>query len=351
MALLHGSTSGYGRAMKTIVAASLMLLACHSRTPETPAGGDPNAARPREALVGMRAPDATLEMLDGQHVALASLIGQRPVYLKFWATWCKPCREQMPHLEAAYKKYGDRVAVFAVDLGLNDAMDTVRAFRSEPALTVPVAFDGDGSLAERFRVMVTPQHILIDRSGVVRFVGHEASPELDRALESLVADGAAPHSDESAARTVSTPTEQPLSLTLTDGSTFTIAGHAGKRVALTFVTTWCDGYLAKTRPAMSEACIAHAHALEAQRRAHADLAWVIVAHPVWTETSDLEPYRTRLGVGAAIGIDDRAAWFEHFKVRDVPTTIVLDEHGTEVARAGGRGEDLARALSQLPAAR
>ncbi|MGH9889099.1 MAG: redoxin domain-containing protein, partial [bacterium] len=269
--------------MKTIVAASLMLLACHSRTPETPAGGDPNAARPREALVGTRAPDATLEMLDGQRVALASLIGQRPVYLKFWATWCKPCREQMPHLEAAYKKYGDRVAVFAVDLGLNDAMDTVRAFRSEHALTVPVAFDGDGSLAERFRVMVTPQHILIDRSGVVRFVGHEASPELDRALESLVAEGAAPGSDESAPRTVSTPTERPLSLTLADGSTFTIAGQAGKPVALTFVTTWCDGYLAKTRPAMSEACIAHAHALEAQRRAHAGITWVIVAHPVWTE--------------------------------------------------------------------
>lgn len=347
--------------MKTIVAASLMLLACHSRTPETTAGGDPNAARPREALVGTRAPDATLEMLDGQHVALASLIGQRPVYLKFWATWCKPCREQMPHLEAAYKKYGDRVAVFAVDLGLNDAMETVRAFRSEHALTVPVAFDGDGSLAERFRVMVTPQHILIDRSGVVRFVGHEASPELDRALESLVADGAAPGEpaareprpseppSSEAPRTVSTPAERPLSLTLADGSTFAIAGQAGKPVALTFVTTWCDGYLAKTRPAMSEACIAHAHALEAQRRAHPGVAWVIVAHPVWTEASDLEAYRTRLGVGAAIGIDDRAAWFEHFKVRDVPTTIVLDEHGTEVARAGGRGEDLARALSQLPA--
>jgi thiol-disulfide isomerase/thioredoxin len=338
--------------MKTIVAASLLLLACHSRAPEAAKGGDPNAARPREALVGTRAPDATLEMLDGQHVALASLVGQRPVYLKFWATWCKPCREQMPHLEAAYKKYGDRVAVFAVDLGLNDAMDTVRAFRSEHALTVPVAFDGDGSLAERFRVMVTPQHILIDRSGVVRFVGHEASPELDRALESLVADGAAP--GEPAARPPAPgeppSNEGPLSLALADGSTFTIAGQAGKPVALTFVTTWCDGYLAKTRPAMSEACIAHAHALEAQRRAHAGIAWVIVAHPVWTEASDLEEYRTRLGVGAPIGIDDRAAWFEHFKVRDVPTTIVLDEHGTEVARAGGRGDDLAKALSQLPAA-
>ena len=329
----------------TIVAASLMALACHARTAETTSssgGGDDHAARAREALVGTHAPAAMLEMLDGQRVALASLVGQRPVYLKFWATWCKPCREQMPHLEAAYKKYGDRMAVFAVDLGLNDAVETVRAFRSEHALSVPVAVDADGSLAEQFRVVVTPQHVLIDRSGVIRYVGHEASPELDRALDALLSTDGGP--ERAPPRAAADP--QALSLALSDGSTFSLAAQAGKRVALTFVTTWCDGYLAKTRPAMSEACIAHAHQLEAQRRAHEGVAWVIIAHPVWTEASDLEEYRKRLGVGASIGIDDSAAWFEHYKVRDVPTTVVLDERGAEVARVAGRGDELAGALSQ-----
>jgi peroxiredoxin len=331
--------------MKTIIVASLMVLACHPRAAEdATGGGDGYAARPRDALVGRRAPAATLEVLDGERVALADLIGRKPVYLKFWATWCKPCREQMPHLEAAYRRYGDRIAMFAVDLGLNDATETVRAFRTEHQLTVPVAIDGDGSLAERFRVAVTPQHVLIDRSGVVRYVGHGATPELDRALASLAAQPAAPD----AAPPRSVPAPESLSLTLVDHSTFTIAAQAGKPVALTFVTTWCDGYLAKTRPAMSEACIAHARQVEALRRTHEHVVWVTVAHPVWTVADDLDEYRKRLGVGTPIGIDDHAAWFEHFRVRDVPTTILLDGRGAEVARVTGRGDELAQALSRTP---
>lgn len=118
-------------------------------------------------------------------------------------------------------------------------------------------------------------------------------------------------------------------------------------MALTFVTTWCDGYLAKTRPAMSEACIAHAHQLEALRKAHDGVVWVTIAHPVWTAPDDLDDYRKRLGAGAPIGRDDGAAWFARFRVRDVPTTILLDRRGVEVARVGGRGDELARALTRL----
>lgn len=329
--------------MKMIVALSFLVVACHPRPAEDTGGGDSYAAKPRDALVGRRAPAATLEVLDGERVTLADLVGRKPVYLKFWATWCKPCREQMPHLEAAYRKYGDRMAVFAVDLGLNDALETVRAFRTEHQLTVPIAVDGDGSLAERFRVAVTPQHVLIDRSGVVRYVGHGATPELDRALEALVGQQAGP--DEPPPRSM--PAPEALSLTLLDRSTFTIAAQAGKPVALSFVTTWCDGYLAKTRPAMSEACIAHARQVETQRRSHERVVWVTIAHPVWTVSEDLDPYRKRLGVGTPIGIDASAAWFEHFRVRDVPTTVLLDGRGVEVGRVTGRGDELEHALSQL----
>lgn len=174
--------------MKALVAATL-LLACH-RPADTAGGGDGYSAAARDALLGRRAPAVALEMLDGEHVALADLLGRKPVYLKFWATWCKPCREQMPHLEAAHRTYGDRVAIFAIDLGLNDAIETVRAFRAEHGLTVPISIDGDGRLGEQFHVSVTPQHVLIDRAGVVRYVGHGATPELDRALEALASGGA-----------------------------------------------------------------------------------------------------------------------------------------------------------------
>jgi len=356
---------------RAIVAASMLLLACHTRTATNAESREPDgaartaAARPAAApvthaadgtgegyaaavgaaLVGRRAPEATLELLDGGHVALADLLGRKPIYLKFWATWCKPCREQMPHLEAAVHKYGDRVAVYAVDLGLNDPIETVRAFRAEHKLTVPIAVDGDGSLAERFGVAVTPLHVLVDRGGVVRYVGHEANAALDAALDALLGEGGAPSPPARRAESAG----DALTLTLRDGSTFTLAAHAGKPVALTFVTTWCDGYLANTRPAMAEACAAHARQVNALRPSHQGITWVTVAHPVWTSAEDLDGYVKRFGDAVPIGIDVRAAWFQHFHVRDVATTILLDGRGGEVARVGGRGDDLAAALARLPA--
>ena len=165
---------------------------------EPPAGtgsGEGEAAAfvqmPRDALVGHRAPAVALELLDGTRVDLAQVLGRRPIYLKFWATWCVPCREQMPHLEATFRAHGDRLAVFAVDVGVNDPIENVREWVASKQLAVPVAIDRDGSVAERFQLNVTPQHVVIDRAGVVRFVGHRVTPELERAIAAVVEPAAA----------------------------------------------------------------------------------------------------------------------------------------------------------------
>ena len=357
--------------MKLIGVASLMLVACTTRTAKrTESGeghsakqaesgeshsakkaetGEDHAIRARESLVGRPAPGVVLNVLDGQAVATAGLVGRKPVYLKFWATWCVPCRKQMPHLEQVHRTYGDRLGVFAVNLGFNDPIETVRAFRAEHALTVPIALDADGDLAERFHVAVTPQHVIIDRVGIVRYVGHEANAALDAAIEAVVRDGAAPAAVQPATRAGATqPADDAQALTLSDGSTFRLAEHAGKPVVLSFASTWCDWYLAKSRPAMSEACIAHTRQIELLRRTHERLAWVIVMAPTWTDAEKVDEYRKRLDVSSPIGIDERSAWFHRFRVRDVLTTIVLDGRGVEIERVTGRGDDLARALTRIP---
>ncbi len=330
------------RGVVTALIAASLLLACRPPVAEK-VDEEPHVAEPRDALVGRRAPAVVLDGLDGERVDLADLIGRKPVYLKFWATWCKPCIKQMPHLEAAHRKYGDRIAMYAVNLGLNDPIEAVRAFQAEHKLTVPIAIDSDGSLAERLHVAVTPQHILIDRHGVVRYVGHGATAALDAALEALLREPAGPDAPPRA----EPATDQPLSLTLLGGEKFTIAGRAGRPVALTFVSSSFDTYLAKSRPAMSEACIAHARQVESLRRTHDQIDWVTIVHPVWTTEADLDEYRVRLGHASPIGIDERGLWFHHFRVRDVPTTILLDDHGAEIARVTGRGDDLPGALARL----
>ncbi len=326
--------------MTRIAAAMVLLLACRATEPKTENPGEDQAARAREALVGNLAPVGALDLLGGDRVELQELIGRKPVYLKFWATWCVPCRKQMPHLEAAHRKYGDRIAIYAVDLGLNDSVEAVREFQAAQAMTVPIAID-DGSLAELFHVAVTPQHVLMDRAGVVRYVGHGATAELDRALESLLQEDAAA-SDQP--RRAEPPADAPLSLRLGDGSMFTLPAHAGRPIALTFVMTWCDTYLAESRPAMGEACVTHARQIESLKRTAPGVVWVTIAHPVWTTTEDLDEYRRRLAVSSPIGLDQTATWFRRFRVREVPTTILLDQRGAEIGRVGGRGDDLPRVL-------
>lgn len=312
--------------------------------------GETHAKRSGAVLLGTQAPAATLPLLDGTKVKLADLRG-KPVYLKFWATWCVPCREQMPHFEATYQKHKNELAVYAIDLGLNDSEEAVRAFQAEHKITMPIAFDGDGALAQLLHVSVTPQHILIDRAGVIRHVGHEDNAELGSALEKILRDEATP----AAAGTTTTPApsaartaaaaDGPLTLALRDGSSFSFAANAGKPVALTFMSAWCDWYLAETRPTMSKACIAHVKKVDELRRAHPDHVWISVASPVWTSPQDLDEYQKRLGLGGAIGIDEGSVWFQRHRVREVPATLFFDGKGSEVRRVEGSGEELAKGLT------
>jgi hypothetical protein len=100
----------------------------------------------------------------------------------------------------------------------------------------------------------------------------------------------------------------------------------------------------QSRPATGATCVVHAKQLEEQRKAHPNLAWVIVAYPVWTAGADIDDFRRRLGLTLPIGIDRGNAWFRHFGVRDSYTTVLLDAAGTELGRVDGDGTKLAALL-------
>jgi peroxiredoxin len=304
---------------------------------------------PKDVLVGRRAPAITLELLDGTRVELASLLGKKAIYLKLWATWCVPCREQMPHLEATFRAHGDALAVFAVDVGVSDPIEDVRAMVAEKQLTMPVAYDRDGTVAEQLRLNVTPQHVLIDRDGVVRHVGHAVTPELERAIAALVAGApsVSPPAVASAPPPPPPPAAEPPPLALDDGSTFTLASPPKAPMVVTFATLFCDSYIVDSRPAVGAACAAHAKQVEALHRAHPELRWVTVAYPVWTSGDDIGDYRKRLGVTVPIGIDRENSWFRRFAVRDPYATILLDANGAELGRVVGDGAGLPALIASL----
>jgi peroxiredoxin len=120
---------------------------------------------------GHPAPDFTLPALDGPERSLAALRG-RVVLLNFWATWCKPCEDEMPAMQRLHARLaGPDFELLAVSVDTGD--DEVRAFRDRLALTFPILRDPDQTAAGAYQTFRFPESWLIDRDGtlVARYVG------------------------------------------------------------------------------------------------------------------------------------------------------------------------------------
>ena len=114
------------------------------------------------------APDFALRTLAGPNLRLQEQRG-KVVMINFWATWCGPCRQEMPHLSRLYDKY--RAAGFVL-LGVNVDDDTRRAgdMAQRLALPFPVLFDSEKSVSRLYDLATMPSSVLIDRDGRVRYV-------------------------------------------------------------------------------------------------------------------------------------------------------------------------------------
>lgn len=86
-------------------------------------------------------------------------------YLKFWATWCSYCIEEMPLLEQSYEQANGGYQVIAVNIGFNQSERGVLAFLNKHHYQFPTVFDASGDITKQFQVFGTPQHILIDEHG------------------------------------------------------------------------------------------------------------------------------------------------------------------------------------------
>lgn len=136
------------------------------------------AAEPEEGIAkGEAAPDFTLETLDGEELTLSELRGEK-VILNFWASWCGPCRAEMPHMQEYYEKEAGKagVRVIAVNLSTSErgnkekVMENIQSFVDEFGLTFPIPLDTDGEQMDVYRVITIPTTYIIDTSGIIRHV-------------------------------------------------------------------------------------------------------------------------------------------------------------------------------------
>ena len=111
------------------------------------------------------APPIALQTLDGTEVALQAALGDGPTMVVFWATWCRYCKEEIPHIKEVQARYGDRLRIVAIDPGIRDSLDKVRAYVKRFELTYPVYFDSAQRTRTRFELAGTPTFILLDAEG------------------------------------------------------------------------------------------------------------------------------------------------------------------------------------------
>lgn len=147
----------------------MTLLACNS--PEV---------GPQE---GRRAPDIEAASLSGEAVSLGAWRGA-PVVIVFWASWCGPCREEVPEIAALREHYGDRIHLLGVNAGEESSV-AVRAVR-EWGISWPVVTDPTASIARTYSVSAIPLVLVLDEDGLVRYRGNGMPADAHRLLDGLL---------------------------------------------------------------------------------------------------------------------------------------------------------------------
>jgi peroxiredoxin len=166
--LLHASTTSRALLVASAGLLTLALLPAGRATAQKmPRLGPPEGRRVGDLAIDFKAKD-----LDGHEHRLRDLRGHKVVHLVFWATWCVPCLEEIPHLREAYSKYGEQgLEILGVTMPMDQTAESVRGFVRKQKLQYPILWDEGQAIMSRYHVDAIPQNFLIGRDGIIRYAG------------------------------------------------------------------------------------------------------------------------------------------------------------------------------------
>lgn len=257
---------------------------------------------------------ADIELTDfkkGNRITMDDLDSTKPTYVKLWATWCKPCMEQMPHFARLQHKFADKVNIIAVNININEDSNKIAEVIKRYELTMPVWLDNEGQLAVALGLTGTPYSVLINTDGEMVYNTHESDEKLDRLL-GMLAKG------------------QKLQSTTPDA----ISGEQRQALLkpwqqgehlLFFTATWCDWYLLDTRPEMASKCKQAQTGLNTLQQRLPAQAWHGVVNHLWTDQQALQDFTTQYNLQLPFSIDTGGVLFNAFNIRSIPTLLKLKD--------------------------
>lgn len=175
-----------------LAALTALLLAVTGCNREEPAASNTEPQPPRAQVgneVGFYLPEYSAAKLDGSKFDLEQERG-KVVLLNLWATWCGPCRYEIPELQRIHDRYASRgFAVIGVSVD-ESGVESVREFVEEQNMTYPVVLDAEGKLATILQTSVLPTTVLVDKGGRILWKKYglirEGDPELQKAIETAL---------------------------------------------------------------------------------------------------------------------------------------------------------------------
>ena len=163
---------------KSLLKLYLLAAALAAFVPSRPA-----AAQDLGIEVGSQAPAVMVHALDGKQVDLGKYIGKTPMLIEFWATWCGNCKELMPALLDAEKKFGRKVKFVALAVAINQSPERVRRFIAAHPLPHETFYDTEGKAAGAFDAPATSYVVILDKTGKVVYTGLGGKQDLEAALK------------------------------------------------------------------------------------------------------------------------------------------------------------------------
>jgi len=242
-------------------------------------------------------------------VTLSKFDETKPTYIKLWATWCKPCMEQMPHFQRLQEKYADQINILAVNININENVKYIDDVIAKNGLTMPVLLDKEGRLSESLGLVGTPFSVLINTDNKIVYTTHESDTVLDTFVNKL-ANGSKLASESSTAITA----EEKKNII----NPWLKGSHT-----LFFTATWCDWYLKESRPEMAKSC----EDIQSNITKLYDKSkgWHGFVNHLWTDKKALTDFTALYNINFPFNIDTNGVLFTHFNIRSIPTIIRIED--------------------------